>query len=130
MKIIASDGIGVRALLAVAEKLCELTEERNITLGVIEDGGDGHPVGVVVGNTIGKGPRLGVTIERNPRIVDLDAPEPLPEGVARVHSYAGHFYAGTRDCMCVNRCCNDDHDMCVCTECEDIDHEHKGRADG
>jgi hypothetical protein len=82
MKIISTDGIGVRALLTAAEKLHELTEERNIVLGVIEDGGDGHPVGFVIAQgDVGKGQAgvLGVTIERNPRIVDLGGAEPVAE---------------------------------------------------
>jgi hypothetical protein len=71
MKIISADGIGVRALLGAAEKLYELTEERNLVLGVIESGVEGAPVAVVTGQLLGEGPALGVTVEQNPRIVDL-----------------------------------------------------------
>lgn len=82
VRIISGDGIGVRALLTAAEKVFELTEERNIALGVIEGEaiGEDFPVAVVTGQTVGKGPRLGVTVERNPRIVDLgEAGEPPVE---------------------------------------------------
>lgn len=76
MKILNTDGIGIRALLGAAEKLHELTVERNIILGVIEDPespeDEARMIGVVLGTSFGHGQRIAVTIEKNPRLVDLD----------------------------------------------------------
>lgn len=65
MRIISSDGIGIRALLGAAEKLHEITEERGVTLGVIHERGVGTAVLIAKGNA----PRLAVTVEKNPKLI-------------------------------------------------------------
>lgn len=82
-EIMSTDGIGVRALLGVAEKLHELTEERGILLGVIEGEaiGEDYPVGVVMAKADGgKNNALAVTIEANPRIIRYTKDEAEPDG--------------------------------------------------
>lgn len=117
MKIISSDGIGVRALLAAAEKLYELTEERGIGLGVIQDGGETYAVAYA--DPIG----LGVTIERNPRIIDLGvAPRPEPEH--DLGPSGTHLVDGSCICTSAEGCCNSPEGACICPDCTDECHGH------
>ena len=72
--IIESDGMGVGALVSLAGKLHDLTEDRNVTLGVIQDEGldGGKAVAVVTAKRASfedDTPHLAVTVERNPRII-------------------------------------------------------------
>lgn len=135
----STDGVGVRALLGVAEKLHELTGERGITLGFIEAealGGESAVAVVMAQADVGKrGDTLVVTIEASPRLIRMARDEPVgvdltheyrPEAV--VHSFGGHFWQRTRDCMCTNSCCNNADGDCICPECEDDDHEHPRRG--
>lgn len=71
---ISDDGIGVRALLTVAERIADLVEEYKIDLGVIEGevvGEEYHVPVVIAQRQIGDGPTLGVSIARNPKIYTL-----------------------------------------------------------
>jgi hypothetical protein len=68
MRIITSDGIGMRALLGVAEKLHALTEEYNVALGVVMDEGKNKAIAVAYHDDRG----FAVTVEANPKIVELD----------------------------------------------------------
>lgn len=84
MKIteVSADGLGVSTLIAAAGKIHDLTEERNITLGVVEDADTGsYTACVIADQDVGKAFALAVTVERNPKIVtwalqeDGDRPE-------------------------------------------------------
>lgn len=133
MKIteVSADGLGVSALIAAAGKIHDLTEERNIVLGVIEGAtlGEDYPVAVVMAKADARPDRdrLAVTIERNPRIFHWSAE---PEAAFRnvVHNVIGdHIVEGA--CYCDADCCNsDDGRICTCRECSSEHHDHSGRA--
>lgn len=126
MKIteVSADALGVGAVIAAAGKIHDLTEERNIVLGVIEDGGDGPPIAVLkarkqLDDGRGTYPHLAVTIERNPRLLRLEddvTVEHNPQGSAHIDC--------TGSCWCIAPCCNDAEGDCTCPECSDVGHDH------
>lgn len=68
--VIADDGIGLAALINVAGQIWDLTDDRNVILGVgyIE----GEAVAVVIAKRdVGEPNALAVTIEANPRVIRL-----------------------------------------------------------
>ena len=68
MRIISTDGIGVAALVRAAEKIAEVVEEYGCALGVIDD-----PVlGKAVAVGYAKGRTILVTVEQNPKVVEID----------------------------------------------------------
>lgn len=69
MRIIATDGVSLAALLGVAHKIQETLVNHNVALGVGYIDGEDTPVAVIT--ALGPTPGIGVTIERNPRIASL-----------------------------------------------------------
>jgi hypothetical protein len=67
MKIISRDGIGLAAMVRAAEKVAEILDEFNVTLGVIDDA-------PAIGHRDGEGDVL-VTVETNPKIVQREEAE-------------------------------------------------------
>lgn len=69
MKLIAKDGMGVRVLVGVAERIREILDEYDVILGVGALDGEEEAVAVVTA----KSARVGVaaTVEKNPRLVDF-----------------------------------------------------------
>lgn len=68
MKIITTDGVGLAAMVRAAEKLQEVADEFGVDLGVIDSPAYGKAIAVM---QRGKGNRLGVTVETNPKIVEF-----------------------------------------------------------
>lgn len=131
MKIteVSADGLGVSALIAAAGKIHDLTEERNIILGLLEDGGEGIPVGVVMAKSDrGNGyPLLAVTVEKNPRVLWLEG-DVKPEPEHDTNGFRSHLVSGV--CICVGPCCNDAEENCTCPECTEREHGSHGRVGG
>lgn len=71
MRIISTDGIGVAAMVRAAEKLQEVADEFGVALGVITDPVYGKAIAVVPRTSPSGSQRLGVTVEANPKIVQL-----------------------------------------------------------
>lgn len=70
MRIISTDGIGVAAMVRAAEKLQEVADDFGVDLGVIDDPALGKAIAVVAKGARGKGARLLVTVEQNPKVVE------------------------------------------------------------
>lgn len=126
MKIIEADGIGVAALLAAARSIHAEIEGGNLVLGAAEIEGEAGPVAVVT--ALGDRYTVGVTIERNPRLVDMtdaqEPPAPARSGTTCV-SEGEHYADGYPfDCICTARCCNGPTGACVCLTCTNQSHEH------
>lgn len=128
MKIIESDGIGVAALLAAARSIHAEIEGGNLVLGAAEIDGEDGPIAVVT--ALADRYTVGVTIEANPRLVDMREPEPEPKpqrlGTTHVDrgTVAAHYFTGTNDCVCVAPCCSGVGGACICLTCEDRSHAH------
>lgn len=127
MKVISSDGLGVGALLRTAREIQALLVDSNIHLGVVDI--DGEDVAYVTGKAHGY--RIGVTVEPTPRLVDLGQPEAPKARSGSTHpGRAGTHYdalrdgRGSRDCLCIERCCSGVNGQCVCLTCEDTRHDH------
>lgn len=124
MKIIESDGIGVAALLAAARSIHAEIEGGNLVLGAAEIDGEDGPIAVVT--ALADRYTVGVTIERNPRLVDMRELEPQRLGSTHVgqETVSPHYFTGTADCVCVAACCSGVGGACICLTCEDRSHAH------
>lgn len=123
MKIIESDGIGVAALLAAARSIHAEIEGGNLVLGAAEIDGEDGPIAVVT--ALADRYTVGVTIEANPRLVDMrDAQPPAPARSGTTCLSEEHYLDADGDCVCTARCCNDATGACICLTCTNERHDH------
>lgn len=131
--VIDDDASTIRALLAAASALHAQIDNRNVTLGVIDDPGfsPGRQVAVVMAardaGAADKGYTV-ATIEAKPMLIRVEPDDPKPEHDPNA---AGHFIRlseGKLSCTCFEPCCNtDDGELCTCPGCESDVHEHGAR---
>lgn len=69
MRIISTDGIGLAAMVRAAEKLQEVADEFNVALAVIDSPVYGKAIAVAQRGE--RTPRLAVTVEVNPKLVEI-----------------------------------------------------------
>jgi hypothetical protein len=70
VNIIHDDGIGLAAMVRAAEKIQEVIDEFGIVLGVVGAAGEVNAEAIAIGDL--RGGRILVTVEKNPKIIDID----------------------------------------------------------
>lgn len=135
MKIteVSADALGVRDLVAAAGALNALAAERGVVLACIESTPGSGVLDTLVASAKRDSdagpPFLGVTVERKPRLLYVEAgPDPDPHTDVEGK---GHLVAqsdGKLACICLGDCCNTGQE-CTCRTCQvgDYGHDHPAR---